>query len=149
VVFSPAQITAADAAFKEIVASHPEALTELIVRLSTTWERASVDLSDEKIAACFSVAHDLSGLGETLGMPLVSTWSRSLRRFLKLSFKAREAATEVIEAHIAAIGLMGRRRVAAEGDEMSRLIEAELQTAIVRFGEHTSAIAENSSQEQV
>lgn len=128
--FSEAQRRAADAFMAEFAEQHAGEFIEDICRLHRTWEAAP---PGEAAGACRLLAHDLSGLGDTFGFPLVTSLCRSLCRFLKLRGGALDGAREVIAVHMDALRLIAAERVRGDGGPIGREITEELARAVRKF----------------
>lgn len=132
--FSEAQRQAADAFIAGFAEQHADEFIEGIGRLHQAW---SAEPPGEA-AACRLLAHDLAGLGDTFGFPLVTSLCRSLCRFLKLRGDALAGAHGVIAVHMDALRLIAADRVRGDGGQVGREITEELARAVLKFDlEHT------------
>lgn len=128
--FSEAQRRAADAFVAGFAEEHMGEFLEDVARLHRTWAAAP---PGEAASACRVLAHDLSGLGDTFGFPLVTSLCRSLCRFLTLRGDALEGAHGVIAAHMDALRLVAAGQVRGDGGPVGREITEELARAVRKF----------------
>ncbi len=128
--FSEAQRQAADAFVAGFVEQHAGEFIAGIGRLHRTWSTAP---PGEAADACRLLAHDLAGLGDTFGFPLVTSLCRSLCRFLKLRGGALAGAHGVIALHMDALRLIAAERIRGDGGQVGREITEELARAVRKF----------------
>lgn len=126
--FSEAQRRAADAFVAGFAEQHADEFIESIVQLHQTWSAVPGEA-----AACRLLAHDLAGLGNTFGFPLVTSLCRSLCRFLTLRGDALAGAHEVIAVHMDALRLIAAERVRGDGGQVGREVMEELARAVQKF----------------
>ena len=132
VKFDAGDAERAELALARFAASHQSLLRDMIERLIGRWALATKDLAPDKIAACLDIAHDLKGLGATLGVPLVTTLSSSLSSALRLSIKIGRENNELVNTHITALKLASSDQGTQELEQIARLIEIELKNSMAR-----------------
>lgn len=128
--FSEAQRRAADAFVAGFAEQHADEFIESIGRLHQAWNAVP---PGDAAAACRLLAHDLAGLGDTFGFPLVTSLCRSLCRFLTLRGDALAGAHGVIAVHMDALRLIAAERVRGDGGQVGREITEELARAVRKF----------------
>lgn len=133
VAFSEADVAAAEKVVNDVAATMTALIPQGVDKLRTAWAGRGARLTVPTIKTCQSVAHDLSGLGTTLGYPMVTALCRSLCRFFDSGDLTRSGAIDVVDAHVAALHVVVRDRLTGDGGKIGKVVVVELNRAIARF----------------
>lgn len=131
--FGEEEMSRADRAVAKVLEKYPTLLNDQVTKLMAAWGTTPEALDGAAVAPVFAVAHELAGLGETFGYPLVTILGRSLCRLLKTGDLHRERMTDVVDAHIGALNAVVRNRIQGHGGETGLALAAGLDTAITKF----------------
>jgi hypothetical protein len=133
VSFSASDFAAADRMVDEIAADMAMLLPQGVERLRALWEARDDRLSVEGLKDFRASAHDLAGYGATLGYPMVTRLSRSVCRFIEASDLDKPGAVDIIGAHVAALHVVIRDRLTADGGPMGKALVDGLTRAMAKF----------------
>ena len=131
--FDADMISRAERAIAEVLARYPTLLADEIGRLVAAWNAAPEELNRETVAPVFDVAHELAGYGKTFGYPLVTIFSRSLCRLLKMGDLKRRHMSTVVDAHVTALHVIVRDGMQGDGGPVGLQLAAGLDLAIGKF----------------
>jgi HPt (histidine-containing phosphotransfer) domain-containing protein len=127
-----AQLDEIDAKIAELGNSYPDMVAPELERLDALWTQlksGSAEPGSDK--AFFQVAHDFKGQGASFGFPLVSMVAASLCTLLERGAVALPAAHAAIEAHLAALRTIVRRRIQGDGGKIgTKLVDGLRRTAL-------------------
>ena len=79
------------------------------------------------------LAHELRGQGGTFGYPLVSEFGKMLYEATLDTMKNTDNQVEIVAAHIDAMRVVLRDKIAGDGDDVGKEVQATLQAAIQRY----------------
>lgn len=131
--FSEADVAAAEKVVNEVAATMAALIPQGVEKLRSSWANRSERLTATTIKSCQAVAHDMAGLGTTLGYPMVTALCRSLCRFIDSGDLARSGAIDVIDAHVAALHVVVRDKLTGDGGRIGKVLVGELNRAIAKF----------------
>jgi len=133
VSFSSADVAAAEDVVGEIAADMSQLIPQGVEKLRSIWDVRGGRLSPETVKGCRATAHVLAGYGSTLGYPMVTTLARSLCRFIEVSDLYHAGAAEIVDAHVAALHVVVRDKLTADGGPIGKALVDELARAVAKF----------------
>lgn len=133
VAFNEADVAAAEKVVNDVAATMTALIPQGVDKLRSSWAARGERLAAPTIKTCQAVAHDLAGLGTTLGYPMVTALCRSLCRFFDSGDLAKSGAIDVIDAHVAALHVVVRDKLTGDGGNIGKVVVVELNRAIARF----------------
>jgi Hpt domain len=141
VAFSAADIASIDARLKEMQPRFVHLIGEQVERLSAAWAAATERDTEEPFADCIPIAHDLAGLGGTLGYSLVTGLARSLCRVLRKGDCRRPETRNILDAHIRALQTIAKNRIAGDGGPVGIALTEALNIAIRKYNQGETQIS--------
>lgn len=70
------------------------------------------------LQAVFRISHEMKGQGGSFGYPLVSDIAHSLCKFLDTADESQPKTVDVVEAHVQALNLIIKSRMAGDGGKV-------------------------------
>jgi hypothetical protein len=133
VSFSDDDFAAADRAAEKVAASASRLIPETFANLQAAWDARDDKDFPDAVKDCRAIAHDLAGLGGSLGYPIITDLARSLCRFIDVCDLEHPDAREIIGAHIAALSGVVENRMSRCREGMADAIASALDSALSKF----------------
>lgn len=135
-VFSEEAIARAESTLETMASAFAHWLDDDLERLhAARLQACNSAWSHQTLDALWRAAHDLKGMGETYGYPLVTQLAGSLCRLLETNAgkQAARAAPALVEAHVDAARAAGHGRMPAN-DPAGRAVLNALEEQVRRLG---------------
>ena len=137
----PEALARAEAAIAELQQDYPSWLDDDYRRLQLAFDDALAEPEKrrEHFRRLFHAAHEMRGMGESIGYPLVTRIGRSLCMLIEALDdsldRVGEEDVELVRAHVDALAAVVRDNVSGQGDEIARELAVSLeQTVEKRLG---------------
>jgi chemotaxis protein histidine kinase CheA len=125
-----AAIKRGESAMDTLKAEFTDWLASDVARLVEVRDRFAVKPSAEHRAQLFRVAHDLKGQAETFGYPLIGRMAASLTKLLDELAGGKPVPLGLADAHVAAIRIVFRDKIAAASDPTAAALASELEARV-------------------
>jgi chemotaxis protein histidine kinase CheA len=103
---------------------------EAVATLADAHQGFAAEARPSTRAALLRAAHDIKGLGSTLGFPLMARVAGSLSRLLHDAPQEKPLPPKLIDAHVAAVQVIHRQAIAADDHKPTLVLLDELETQV-------------------
>ncbi len=132
----PEVVAKAEAAVAELEQDYPAWLDDDFQKLQQAFDDALAEPQRrrEHFRRLFHAAHEMRGMGESIGYPLVTRMGRSLCMLIESLDEALdglgEEDIELVRAHVDALAAVVRDNVSGQGDEIARELAVSLEQTV-------------------
>jgi chemotaxis protein histidine kinase CheA len=123
-------IRRAESAMEKLKGEFPGMAGDAVATLASAHQRFATEARPSTRAALLRAAHDIKGLGGTLGFPLMARVAGSLSRLLHEASPQSPLPPKLIDAHVVAVQVIHRQAIAASDHKPTLALLAELETQV-------------------
>jgi chemotaxis protein histidine kinase CheA len=125
-----AAIKRAESAMENLKGEFAGMAGDTVATLASAHRGFTADTGPSARAALLRAAHDIKGLGSTLGFPLMARVAASLSRLLHDAPEEKPLPPKLIDAHVAAVQAIHRQAIATADDKPTLALLTELETQV-------------------
>jgi hypothetical protein len=126
----PEAIKRAEKALDNLACEFEGWLQENLTQLRQTFAAVKAEDCEENRELFYAAAHDLKGLGSTLGYPLVTQIGGSLSRLIEDTSKPAAAHLPIAESHVGALAAIVAQAIQGADDPVGTQLAAELDELV-------------------
>lgn len=126
----PEAIKRAERALDNLACEFEGWLHENLDQLRNTFAALKIEDSEENRESFYAAAHDLKGLGTTLGYPLVTQIGGSLSRLVEDTSKPAATHLSIVESHVGALAAIVAQAIQGADDPIGTQLATELDELV-------------------